>query len=285
MHKTSLIITIFNRSQSLRKALLSLQNQSVKPSELILSDDGSEEDIVNVIKDITKQLDFPVKYVKQENKGFRLAKARNNGVRNSSGDLLIFLDQDLIYTENMIKTFIDSSKRKRFTTGMPVWLRKEESTLITEETILKNKFLSLITAKEKAEVEKQYRKDKRYYYLHKLGLTNQPRLRGGVCGINRSDFETINGYDEKFIGWGAEDDDIGKRLYRTGVEGFNPFNNEFAIHLYHERVTIANKGVKEQANYKYYQQKKEEIKSGKFRTEFGLHNPYEGDEIEVIELN
>ncbi len=106
MIKTSLIITVFNRSNLIRKALLSLQNQSVKPNELILSDDGSTEDIISSISDIVGKFDFPVKYVRQENKGFRLAKTRNNGVRNSNGDLIIFLDQDLIHTKNLIETFI-----------------------------------------------------------------------------------------------------------------------------------------------------------------------------------
>jgi glycosyltransferase involved in cell wall biosynthesis len=283
--KNSLIITIYNRSNLIRKALLSLKNQSVKPDELILSDDGSEEDIIEAIKDITRQLDFPVKYVKQKHKGFRLAKTRNNGVRNASGELLIFLDQDLIHTENLIKYFIDNSKPKRFITGMPIWLSEEKSNLFTEEKIISNSFINLIDAEEKKAIKKQFQKDKRYYYLHKLKLTNQPRLRGGVCAINKKDFEQINGYDEKFIGWGAEDDDIGSRLYKLGVEGLNPFDAEYTIHLFHERATIENKGVKEQANYEYYQRKKMEIKSGKFKTEFGLDNPYDDDTYTVTELN
>ena len=285
MIKTSLIITVFNRSHLIRKSLLSLRNQSVKPDELILSDDGSEEDIVVEIKDIVKDFKFPVKYVKQVNKGFRLAKCRNNGVRNATYDLLIFLDQDLIHTSNLIKTFNLNSREKRFITGMPIWMGEKMSSQITEERIINNNFVEFVTNDDKRYVEKQFRKDRRYYYLHKLKLTNQPRLRGGVCAINRKDFELINGYDEKFIGWGAEDDDVGQRLYQIGSEGFNPFINEYAIHLYHEKASIPNKGVREQANYQYYQNKKVDIKAGKFRTEFGLDNPFDEDTFKVIELN
>ena len=285
MIKTSLIITVYNRVNLIRKALLSLQNQAVKPDELIIADDGSDESIISNIKDIVKEFSFPVKYVRQENKGFRLAKTRNNGVRNASGDLLIFLDQDLIHTNNLIKTFIENSKEKRFITGMPIWLSEEKSIAITEDKIINNTFNNSISDEEKEAIKNQFNKDRRYYYLHKFKLTDQPRLRGGVCAINRKDFELINGYDEKFIGWGAEDDDIGKRLYKIGVEGFNPFSSEYAIHLFHEKAAIENKGVKEQANYTYYQKKKKEIKNGKFRTEFGLDNPFDDDSYTVIELN
>lgn len=285
MSKTSLIITVFNRSNLIRKSLLSLMNQSVMPDELILSDDGSSEDIISAISGITKGFNFPVKYVRQENKGFRLAKTRNNGVRNSSGDFLIFLDQDLIHTTKLIETFIKNKKKNRFITGMPIWLDKQTSVQLTEKKISDSSFDEFISLEEIDKIKKQFHKDKRYYFIHKLKLTNQPRLRGGICAINKSDFEKINGYDEKFIGWGAEDDDVGSRLYKIGLEGYNPFLNDYAIHLYHDRATIANKGVKEQANYEYYQMKKQQIKMGEFRTEFGLDNPFDEDTFTVTELN
>lgn len=285
MTTTSLIITVYNRTNLIRKALLSLLNQSVAPDELILSDDGSTEDILGSIKDIIKDFNFPIKYVRQENKGFRLAKTRNNGVRNSAGQQLIFLDQDLIHTPKLIETFIANKNRNRFITGMPIWLDEETSSQITEGRIVENDFDKFVSLNEIEKIKKQFQKDKRYYYLHKLKLTNQPRLRGGVCAINKSDFEKINGYDEKFIGWGAEDDDVGNRLYKIGVEGYNPFLNDFSIHLFHDRATIANKGIKEQANYNYYQEKKLQVKRGEFRSEFGLDNPFDEDTFTLTELN
>ena len=285
MIKTSLIITVYNRSNLIRKALLSLQNQSVMPDELILSDDGSSENIVSEISEIVKTFNFPVKYVRQENKGFRLAKTRNNGVRNSNGDLLIFLDQDLIHTENLIETFITSSKKNRFITGVPIWLSEEKSSFITEKRIINNNFLDLISNSEKEYISHHYRKNKFYYYMHKLKLTNKPPLRGGCCAIYKKDFVAINGYDEKYIGWGSEDDDVGHRLYSLGIAGINPFIKEYTVHLYHEKASIKDKGVREQANYAYHISKRKKILSGEFRAEFGLNNPFDGDSVSVIELN
>lgn len=281
MIKTSIIITVYNRSYLLRKALLSLQNQSVKPDELILSDDGSDEDIISDIKEIVKDFEFPVKFVKQANKGFRLAKCRNNGVRSSTGDFLIFIDQDIIHTKNLLQTFISNQKDKRFLTSTRVYLSKEQSEKITEEKIVEDNYAHIIEENQREELGKQYRKDKIYYYLHKLRLKDKPSLRGFYHAINREDFIAINGYDEKYIGWGNEDDDICRRLYKIGVEGFNPIFSEYPLHLYHELFNVDN----ERINLDYHVKRKNEISKGFFRPKFGLDNPFDEDTFEVIELN
>jgi len=279
--KTSLIITVYNRSYLLRKALISLNNQSLKPDELILSDDGSEEDIAADIKDIIKDFRFPVKFIKQENKGFRLAKCRNNGVKNSSGNFLIFMDQDLIHTKNLIRTLIFNGKGKRFLTAFPTYLTDEQSEKITEEKIKLDNYQMILQSTQSEGIIKQYKKDKIYYYLHKLRLDNQPKLRGGACAMNRKDFEAINGYDEKYQGWGNEDDDLGRRLYKFGCEGFNPCKVDFPIHLFHEPFKIGQTKV----NLDYHKDQYKKIKKGKFRCEYGLDNPFDEDSIDEIELN
>ncbi len=285
MIKTSVIITVYNRSHLLRKALLSLKNQSVKPDELVLSDDGSEEDVVSDIIDIVKGFDFPVKYVKQINKGFRLAKCRNNGVRNSKGDLLIFMDQDIVQTKNLFKSFIDNRKEKRFLTSGRVFLSEEQSNQITEQKIIDGNFYSVIEQLQKEDVAKLYKKDRIYYLLHKFNLKDKPSLRGYYHAINRADYIAVNGYDEKYIGWGAEDDDICRRLYKFGVEGFNPTLDEYPIHLFHERATAPNTTLKDQANYNYHIEKLKDIKAGNYRTEYGFDNPFDEDTFTVTELN
>lgn len=281
MTKTSVIITVFNRSYLLRKALISLKNQSVKPDELILSDDGSKENIIADIKDIIKDYKFPVKFVSQANKGFRLAKCRNNGVRNSTGDFLIFLDQDLIHTINLIRTFILNRRERRFLTAFPTYLTEEQSEKITEEKIELENYQLILEPSQPEGIIKQYKKDKIYYYLHKLRLDNQPKLRGGACAINKEDYEAINGYDEKYKGWGNEDDDLGRRLYKFGCEGFNPCKVDFPIHLFHEPFKIGQTRV----NLDYHNDRNREIKKGNYRTEFGLDKSFDDDTFEVIELN
>lgn len=281
MVNTSVIITVFNRCNLLRKALLSLSNQSVKPAELIISDDGSEENVFDEIRNIVERIPFKVKYIKQENRGFRLARCRNNGVRNSSGDYLIFIDQDIICTNNIIKTFIQSRRDKRFITSHRINLSEEQGQLISEEQIAENRFMHVIENEQLKNLAKDYKKDNFYYYLHKFSIVRKPKLKGQAHAINRKDFELINGYDENFVGWGNEDDDIGRRLYQSGVHGYNPFKDDFPIHLYHEPFHQN----KERVNLKYDDVRDAEIKSGNFRCEKGLDTDDKSDILEIKELN
>ncbi|MCW8849658.1 MAG: glycosyltransferase, partial [Melioribacteraceae bacterium] len=279
--KTSLIITVFNRVHLLRKSLISLKNQSIKPGELIISDDGSSEDIASGIFDIVKEFDFPVNLVRQEKEGFRLAKCRNNAVKFSTGDLLIFLDQDIIHTDDFIKTFIENRKKNRFVTSYPIRLTEKQSEEFTEEIIANGEFLSLVKSQQLNKIKKQFLKDYISFVGHKFRLVKQkPKLRGGVCAINREDYYAVNGYDENFVGWGNEDDDIRKRLYSYGVSGYNPFFVEFPLHLYHE--PFHNNG--ERVNTIYSAVRSTEIAKGNYYCEDGISKT-NLDELIITQLN
>ncbi|MDP8232492.1 MAG: glycosyltransferase, partial [Candidatus Zophobacter franzmannii] len=102
--KTSVIISVYNRSDLLLRCLKSLNNQSLLPDEIVLTDDGSTEDIVSILEQSEEDYKFSILYCKQSDIGFRLARCKNNGVRESNGDIMIFLDQDIVTTKNYIKT-------------------------------------------------------------------------------------------------------------------------------------------------------------------------------------
>lgn len=281
MKKLSVIITVFNRSHLLRKALLSLKNQSYLPYELIISDDGSEENVEENIADIIGGMEFNVRYVKQENRGFRLARCRNNGVRNTNGDLLIFIDQDIICTENLLRTCSQNQNTKRFITSHRINLTEMQSELFTEDIIAGNRFMQLIEKDQLANLIKDYRKDKFYYYLHKISSVRKPKLKGQTHAINREDFELVNGYDENYVGWGNEDDDMGRRLYTAGIHGYNPFKSDFPIHQYHEPFHQNQ----ERINLQYDAVRDAEVKKGDFRCKVGLDNEDKSDILEIKDLN
>ncbi|MBN1154078.1 glycosyltransferase [candidate division KSB1 bacterium] len=276
---TSVIITAYNRPHLLERALISLAHQSVLPDELIVSDDGSQEDILSVLKAFKSQFDRSFIYTRQEDRGFRLARCRNNGIRASRGDYIIFLDQDLIYTKYFIETLMQQRRIGRFCTSYPVRLSEEQTGNIDIDMITNCQFDSIITSKQHRKIKKQFLKDRLYYYLKLTGLRAQgAKLRGGACGINRADIVRVNGYDENYIGWGNEDDDLAHRLYRSGIIGINVSYNEFPIHLYHEPFHDDGKRV----NRQYYHRQKRNIGAQKqFTAKIGLDNPADAEEISI----
>ena len=66
MKKTSVIILGFNRFDFLRRALLCMQNQSHLVDQVVISDDGSSDEILGQLKNIAKDLTFQIKYIREE---------------------------------------------------------------------------------------------------------------------------------------------------------------------------------------------------------------------------
>ncbi|MBP7562534.1 MAG: glycosyltransferase [Candidatus Cloacimonetes bacterium] len=279
--KTSIIINTYNRPDFLRKSLISLCHQSVTIEELIIADDGSSEDMLSILNEFKPQLSCPVKYVTQADKGFRLARCRNNGVRYASGDFLIFLDQDLVYTRHFLKTMIDHAKKGYFVVAWPVRTTQAQAILMDETLISHGEYESVITQQQCKRVKKQFKKDLFKRLCHFLHLKKSgTKFRGGVAGIFREDYIRINGYDENYIGWGNEDDDFGRRLYFSGIKGINPFYNDYPVHLWHPE----NHNAGERINLKYHQEKSKNLGKKLFRCTFGYDNSLGDDQASVIIL-
>lgn len=99
--KLSLVVPTMNRAHDLALLLKSLAVQSRPPDEVVIVDQ-SNNDATRVIVDhfikLEKDSTTSVLYVRAEEKS--LVKARNRGVRESSGDIICFLDDDVIlYTD------------------------------------------------------------------------------------------------------------------------------------------------------------------------------------------
>jgi glycosyltransferase involved in cell wall biosynthesis len=277
----TVIITVYNRAHLLRKALLSLSQQSYQADEVILSDDGSQEDVRSVIRAMSSLFTGAVKYILQEHRGFRAAKCRNNAVRIAKGNCLVFLDSDLVFTRHFLKILVDYQRPGRFCSAYAIRLTPEQTLLVDDNTIRNCTFQSILKPEQLKKIEKQYRKDKLYAFLKQLHLRSiGPKLRSGVTAIHRADYIRVNGFDENYQGWGNEDDDLGRRLYRAGIHGLNPGSQEFPLHLYHEPFHQAGKRV----NLPYHRQRIKQIDNGNYRCIYGIDNPLGDDKIMQIDL-
>ena len=90
--KISIIIPIYNGGKYLYRSLRSVQNQKMKEIEIIIVDDNSSDDSVNIIKNYMKE-DRRIKLI--ENKVNRkILFSKSIGVLNSRGKYVFVLDQD-----------------------------------------------------------------------------------------------------------------------------------------------------------------------------------------------
>lgn len=95
---TSIIIPVFNEEEVLKDCLTSLQSQSYKNLEIILVDDGSTDNTLQIASR------FKVEVFKQKHQGPGVA--RNLGVSKSRGQIVVFLDADMIFDKDFIKDLI-----------------------------------------------------------------------------------------------------------------------------------------------------------------------------------
>ncbi len=97
----SIIIPVYNQAKKLNNCLESIKKQSFGDYEVIVVNDGSEDDVDSVIDKYKKRTDERLVYIKQENKG--APAARNAGFKRSDGEFLLFCDADIIMEANMLE--------------------------------------------------------------------------------------------------------------------------------------------------------------------------------------
>ena len=86
--RVSLIITTYNWPESLILVLMSIENQTIMPQEVIIADDGSTVETQEIISKFQKDSKLNIIHSWQKDNGFRAAKSRNKAIAKSSGDYL-----------------------------------------------------------------------------------------------------------------------------------------------------------------------------------------------------
>ena len=261
--KISVIVPIYNRLEHFRALFICLLRQNRQIDELIITDDGSSQQILDYIADLIPKASFKIKHIYQEDKGFRKTRALNNGVINSEGELLIFCDQDLIFGEEYIEYMEKNIKEGCFLLCRPISVNEKEKNTILEKIESSNKYEDLLKPLPThylVSVNKTLRTDRKRRILNILKLSKRGiKLVGMSYAVMKSDYLKVNGYDENYNGWGEEDDDFGNRLYVAGIKGKELKTPNMQIHLWH----YSDPTKKHSMNEEYYYKRKKEIFSNK----------------------
>lgn len=101
----SIVIPAYNRSKMTAEAIESVLNQSYTDYEVIVVDDGSEDDT----PEIEEKFKGRISYFRQENAGG--AAARNLGIEHSAGSYICYLDSDDLWPENKLQLYKDTIDR------------------------------------------------------------------------------------------------------------------------------------------------------------------------------
>lgn len=106
LHPISIIIPLFNSNDTIIQVLTAIESQDLpkvekKKVEVVIVDDGSDDLVIGVLKEIINKLSFSIKVIRLE-KQLGLSNARNIGVAAAKNKNLLFLDSDILISQNYL---------------------------------------------------------------------------------------------------------------------------------------------------------------------------------------
>jgi len=107
----SIIIPIYNQADKIGQCLESILNQDYNNYEVIIVNDGSNDNIINVIEQFKAKFtknNINFLFLNQKNGG--APNARNNGFKKSKGEYILFCDADIVFKKSALSKMLNTLK-------------------------------------------------------------------------------------------------------------------------------------------------------------------------------
>lgn len=245
--KCSVILPTYNRYYSIKYAIQSVLRQTYKKWELVIVDDSTSCDTSNYIQ----QLNNPKVIYHKPKKKLGSARARNNAIKLSTGEILLMAEDDIWLEEHCIEEIV-----KTFT---------EQH---ADAVCFKMRFIKGLNIEEKYDPHIFYPLAKSVVHSNEIpyvwhdwfgemsesrdsGKYVQVRACPSVFAMRRDVLEKVGYYDEKYIGnCYREETDLQLRIVRSGHKiVYTP--KTFCFHFRFEGKTEGNRAMN-QIKYEYY---------------------------------
>lgn len=156
----SVIIDNYNYGRFISDAIQSVLNQTYKDWELIVVDDGSTDDSVDIIKEYSDRYPDRICAIVKDNGG--QASCFNVGYSNAKGDIIAFLDSDDTWMPEKLERIVEAHKK---------------SSYVAHEKEYSNGYKQIIHTEQN---------DKRSYYLRKYGINDSYDIITSTLSLSHS---------------------------------------------------------------------------------------------------
>jgi glycosyltransferase involved in cell wall biosynthesis len=253
------VVPTYNRTRLLRLTLESLEKQNLPRDrfEVLVVDDGSRDDTAAMVRTFENRLDL--RYFFQPDKGYRVALARNVGIRNARGEICVFVDAGVLLHSEALGAHVASHEAAAEPLALNGYVFCFN--LNNEDAALIRKFVDVddidttIAAMAQTGAWPDLREDFYTRYTDDFDHVPAPWLMRWDChtSARTEQLRSVGMCDEAFRQWGGEDIDLAYRLHRDGAR-FAVNRAASSIHYPHDKDHTDN-AKSALHNYRYIAEK------------------------------
>jgi glycosyltransferase involved in cell wall biosynthesis len=244
--RLSVIVTTYDWSAAVDLVLRALLEERDPELEIIVAEDGEGSGTAGVVQRHREQTDIRIAHVTQPDLGWRKSRILDLGALESRGDYLVFLDGDCIPRTGFLRAVRRAALPGWFLGGKRLHLNRALTERVLDGRAAAWRWstprLLLALARGQFEATREVAHPGLLLPLRDRGRPWRPSVRefrvpfeayGFFFGVSRRDFERVNGFDLRFVGWGGEDEDMAARLRRIGLRCGWPGPRATLLHLWH----------------------------------------------------
>lgn len=235
--RVSVIVTTYNNPDYLARVLQCLSIQDRLPEEVIVADDGSGPATGELVRSMAEDSPFRLSHVWHEDQGFRAARIRNEALKASSGEYVIFLDGDCLVSRHFVSDHLRLSGKGFFIQGKRVLIGRELSMSISGREI--NSTSSMIRLALGGGISNLHHLIRLPFLPASIKVSHRG-IKTCNMGVHRDDVYAVNGFNEQFVGWGREDSEFAARLYSLGLKRKDHPFMAVCYHLWHKENPRGN---------------------------------------------
>ncbi len=247
----SLVVNTYHKPRHLALVLESIASQCGAEGrfEVVVADDGSTDGTAGLVAAFAARVPFPVIFTTEAHDGFRLARVRNRGAALARGDTLLFLDGDSILPPDHVAAHLERRRRGWAQIGDVARLPEAVCRDLDPASLHRFDPGAAVPAEERRRLVARHRRSLWHGWI---GHPTKPRLAGGNFAVWRDDYRRVNGSDERFRGWGQEDDDLGLRLRAAGVRLESILDRTHTFHVWHPVDPSSTPRWRDGVNVRYF---------------------------------
>lgn len=237
MTRISVIISTFNRPEYLELALRGYAIQTDRNFDIVIADDGSDDDTADVIA-AGRADGLSIMHVWHEHQGFRKSLILNRAIVAAPGDYLLFTDGDCIPRADLIATHRRLARPGCYIAGGYLKLPAQLSSEIDFDDIDSQRVTDLAWLKSRG--WRPGRKALRLVGSRRLAAVldivtpTAADFQGNNAATWRDAILAVNGFECE-MGYGGLDQALGFRLQNAGIRGVQARYRAITMHLHHER--------------------------------------------------